>query len=46
MSRRDKFIRRISNLYFDCSIISKDKKKFLKEFSIKYKKKMNYLNLM
>ena len=26
-------------LYFDCSIDSKDKKKFLKEFSIKYKSK-------
>ena len=32
-------------LYFDCSLVSKDKKKFLKEFSIKYKNKNELLKL-
>ena len=32
-------------LYFDCSVISKDKKKLLKKFSIKYKAKNEPLNL-
>ena len=32
-------------LYFDCSIISKDKKKLLKEFSIKYKNKNELFEL-
>ena len=32
-------------LYFDCSLVSKDKKKFLKEFSIKYKSKNELLKL-
>ena len=30
-------------LYFDCSVLSNNKKKFLEKFSIKTKKKMNYL---
>ena len=32
-------------LYFNCSIIAKDKKKFLKEFSIKYKNKNELFKL-
>ena len=32
-------------LYFDCSIASKDKKKFLKKFSIKYKNKNELLKI-
>ena len=32
-------------LYFDCSILSKDKKKLLKEFSIKYKNKNELFKL-
>ena len=32
-------------LFFDCNIISKDKKKLLKKFSIKTKKKDEYFNL-
>ena len=32
-------------LYFDCSIIANDKKKFLKIFSIKYKNKNELLEL-
>ena len=30
-------------LYFDCSVISKDKKKLLKNFQLNIKIKMNYL---